>query len=168
MSVPAVRGPALGEPALAARVREAGLRVALAVPGDDVHVVANQLAESVLKALGYEVVNLGVLVPVAELVETAAAERPDAILLSSLNGHALANCGELPARLRDAEIDVPVFLGGNLSVGQERWAVTERRFAALGFARTFSPEVDLLSGLGTISAALLSRAAAPRELGHAG
>jgi methylaspartate mutase sigma subunit len=147
---------------LAPQIAARRLSLVLAVPGDDVHVVANALAERVLTAAGYAVTNLGVLVPEAELLATAHAMRPTAIVLSSLNGHALVNCGALPRRLAAAGLATPVYLGGNLTVGGVDPAQLQRTFAPLGFARVFPPEVDLLTGAAEISHELLTAAASGR------
>lgn len=157
--------------ALRPALEDARLRVVIGVPGDDVHVVANQMTEALLGAVGYEVTNLGVLAPLTAFVDAAIAVEPAAILLSSVNGHALTNCGALPSMLRTRGIDVPTFLGGTLSVGKEDWALVERRFAALGFARVFPPHADLVAGVAAISATLLQRAGdlpAPLPAGRGG
>jgi len=152
------KGTALAE--LVPDIRRMRPRVVIGVPGDDVHVVANQLAETLLSAVGYDVTNLGVLVPCETFVDAARADDAAAVLLSSVNGHALLNCGQLPRALQDAGLRIPVYLGGNLSVGDEPWEVVEGRFAALGFARVFSPTVDLVEGVRELSVALLASAEA--------
>ena len=141
--------------ALAPRIRDLGLSVVIGVPGDDVHVVANKLAEALLAAVGYEVTNVGVLVPEREFVAAALDRKPSALVLSSVNGHALMNCGQIPRALAEAGSSVPVYLGGNLSVGAGQWPQVERRFEALGFARVFPPHTRLPEGIGEISAELL-------------
>ncbi len=141
--------------ALASQIAHASLSVLIGVPGDDVHVVANKLAETILASVGYAVTNLGVLVPAAELVAAARDLRPSAILLSSLNGHALLNCGSVPRLLAEAGEEVPVYVGGNLCVGRTDWPLVLRRFAGLGFARVFPPRTDLLAGVAEISRELL-------------
>jgi methylaspartate mutase sigma subunit len=148
--------------ALAPAVQREGLSVVIGVPGDDVHVVANKVAEALLTALGYEVVNLGVLVPVAAFVEAAGEVDAAAVVLSSLNGHALANCGELPRELERAGLQLPVYLGGNVSVGRQDWDPVERRFYDLGFARLFPPHATLPDGVAEFSADLLGMPRPPR------
>src|SRR5262249_47760344 len=126
------------------------------VPGDDVHVAAIRLAERLLAAVGYEVVDLGVMVPPAQIVEACLASSPAAVVLSSSNGHALANCGSVPRRLAEAGLEVPVYLGGHLVVGRQEWGEVERRFRGLGFSGVFAPGVSLPEGVRDISRELLA------------
>jgi len=133
-------------------------RVVLGVPGDDVHVVANRMAHRLLTALGFAVNNLGVMVTETELVD-AVSDGVDAVILSSINGHALGNCGEVPALLSRLGIDVPVYIGGNLAVGVQSWPLVQRRFLDLGFQRVFTSGESLPCGLATITAELLERLA---------
>jgi methylaspartate mutase sigma subunit len=141
---------------LAVEVRRRGLRVVIGVPGDDVHVAAIRLAERLLEAVGYEVVDLGVMVPVAEIVDACRACSPSAVVLSSSNGHAIANAGTMPRRLAEAGLHVPVFIGGRLVVGRQDWQETLRRFQGLGFSGVFAPWIALPEGVRDISRALLS------------
>lgn len=143
--------------ALAPHVHGAGLRIVLGVPGDDVHVVANQLAEAILATIGYQVTNLGVLVSTAEFVRAAREVDASALVLSSLNGHALRNCGPLPSALESAGLEVPVYVGGNVTVGRPAWGSIARGFRALGFAGVFPPRVSLPEGIAHISTDLLQR-----------
>jgi methylaspartate mutase sigma subunit len=151
---------------LAPEVRRRGLRVVIGVPGDDVHVAAIRMAERLLEAVGYEVVNLGVMVGVAEIVEACRRFAPAAVVLSSSNGHALANCGEVPALLAAAGIEAPVYLGGRLVVGRQDWLDVRGRFEGLGFRGVFAPWVSLPEGVLDVSRDLLALPEAGRiELG---
>ena len=62
--------------------------VVLGVIGADVHAVGNKILEIALTEAGFHVVNLGVLVSQKEFVEAALETNADAILVSSLYGHA--------------------------------------------------------------------------------
>lgn len=145
---------ALGE--LAPEIRRRGLSVVIGVPGDDVHVAAIRLAERLLTAVGYRVVNLGVMVAVSEIVDACREHRPAAVILSSSNGHALANCGTVPEALAAARLDVPVYLGGHLVVGRRDWSEVLSRFAGLGFGGVFPPWTSLTEGILDISRELLA------------
>lgn len=109
-------------------------RLLLAVPESDCHVVVNKLLEWHLVRHGYTVHNLGVCTPVQEIAEAARALQPDAIVLSTQNGHALADLTPLPAAMDAAGVaGIPVYLGGNLSVGADKHLDDPtRRFRALG------------------------------------
>jgi methylaspartate mutase sigma subunit len=141
--------------ALAPQVKGRGLRVLLGVPGDDVHVLANRLAELLLRSAGYEVLNLGVMVSTQETIAAARDYEPSAIVLSTVNGHAFPNCSELPRALLDAGVCAPVFIGGNLAVGRQSWSAVGAQFIDKGFAQVFAPTVGLPEGVVRITTQLL-------------
>lgn len=109
-------------------------RVLLAVPESDSHVVVNKLLEWHLIRHGCEVRNLGVCTPAQEIAAAAREFQPDAIVLSAQNGHALEDLTSLPAVMEAAGVaGVPVYLGGNLSVGADKQLDDPtQRFRALG------------------------------------
>src|SRR5690349_3502505 len=95
--------------------------VILGVAASDAHAVANRLIDLRLRAAGIAVVNLGACTP---LEEFAAAMRrhpaAEAIAIASLNGHAWADLRALPALRAAGELDCPIIVGGNLSVGSAK------------------------------------------------
>ena len=96
-------------------------RVLLAVPESDSHVVVNKLLEFHFRQHGYDVYNLGVCTPVRDIAAAARDFLPEAIVLSAQNGHAYDDLTALPAALRAVGItEIPVYLGGNLTVGAEK------------------------------------------------
>ncbi|MGK5532093.1 cobalamin-dependent protein [Streptomyces sp. URMC 129] len=94
--------------------------VILGVAASDAHVVANRLIAFQLRDLGFDVVNLGACTPVAEFVECLAAH-PDAVALviGSVNGHAVEDLTPLRVAKDAGRVPCPVVVGGNLSVGSE-------------------------------------------------
>jgi methylaspartate mutase S subunit len=127
-------------------------RVLLAVPESDCHVVACKLLQLYLEHLGYEVHNLGVTTPSAEIAAAAKKYQPLAIFLSSQNGHALADLRTLRGELRARGVTVPVYLGGNLTVGcQEPPEIIRRKFEEIGIEVLASFE-DALLKLAVLSA----------------
>ncbi|SCL30796.1 cobalamin-dependent protein [Micromonospora inyonensis] len=94
--------------------------VVLGVAASDAHVVANRLIAFQLRNLGYHVVNLGACTPVAEFVECLAAH-PDAVALviGSVNGHAVEDLTPLRAAKDAGRVPCPMIVGGRLSVGSE-------------------------------------------------
>lgn len=107
--------------------------------GSDAHVVGVTLIEHALKEAGFEVTNLGAQTTRSEFVAAAEAEGADAVLVSSLDGHAKQNCEGLHEELRAAGLDPTTYVGGNLSVGQSDFADVRREFRRLGFDRVFDP-----------------------------
>jgi methylaspartate mutase sigma subunit len=84
-------------------------------------VVGNKLLEWFLTDRGYLVCNLGVCTPAQEIAEMARDWHPDAILISSQNGHAFEDLAPLQGMLHTLGVpEVPIYLGGNLSVGADK------------------------------------------------
>jgi methylaspartate mutase sigma subunit len=116
--------------------------VALGTIGSDAHVVGITILEQALSAAGFDVVNLGVQTSQAEFVEATQAHGADAVLVSSLYGHAERDCEGLHERLADAGLDPVTYVGGNLAVGQDDFETTRECFRQMGFDRVFDAETD--------------------------
>ncbi len=112
----------------------------LGVIGADVHAVGNKILEIALTEAGFNVVNLGVLVSQKEFVEAALETNADAILVSSLYGHAEIDARGLREALIEAGIgDILMYIGGYLVVGNQDWSEVEAKFKQLGFDRVYPP-----------------------------
>lgn len=116
--------------------------VILGVIGSDAHVVGITILEQALTAAGFDVENLGVQTSKAEFVSAAADHDAEAVLVSSLYGHARQDCAGLHERLAEADCDPLTYIGGNLAVGQDDWAETREHFRELGFDRVFDAETE--------------------------
>jgi methylaspartate mutase sigma subunit len=114
--------------------------VILGVIGSDAHVVGITILEQALSAAGFDVVNLGVQTGQEDFVEAASEHDANAVLVSSLYGHAEQDCRGLHERFAEADLDAVTYVGGNLAVGQDDREETRRRFRAMGFDRVFGPE----------------------------
>jgi len=92
--------------------------VILGVAASDAHVVANHLIAMFLRRQSFEVINLGACTPTEDFMR-AASQAPNvvAVLIGSLNGHAVDDLADLPRLRRQYQVDAPVMVGGNLSVG---------------------------------------------------
>ncbi|MDX1512902.1 MAG: cobalamin-dependent protein [Gammaproteobacteria bacterium] len=101
------------DPAVTDRIRRAGLTGCVA--SSDVHEYGKRLIESLLQALGVDVIDGGVSVDPDSLAETARGKRADFIALSTYNGVALDYVRALIGTLRDRGCDIPVFVGGKLN-----------------------------------------------------
>lgn len=112
----------------------------LGVIGSDVHAVGNKILEIAFSEAGFNVVNLGVLVSQKEFVEAAIETNADAIMVSSLYGHAEIDCRGLREALVEAGIgDILMYIGGYLVVGSQEWHEVEEKFKNLGFDRVYPP-----------------------------
>ena len=116
--------------------------VTLGVIGSDAHVVGITILEHALEAAGFDVVTLGVQTSQAEFVDATATHDADAILVSSLYGHAEQDCQGFHERIEAAGLDVVTYIGGNLAVGQDDFEETRTTFEALGFERVFDSETN--------------------------
>jgi methylaspartate mutase sigma subunit len=108
--------------------------IVMGVAASDAHVVANHLIAMYLRRQGFRVVNLGACTPTVEFMQAAAACGDDlvAVVIGSLNGHALEDLADLPQARARYGIRAPVAVGGNLSVGAVKDARIEDRLQALG------------------------------------
>lgn len=96
-------------------------KVILCVAASDAHVVGNHMIAMFLRDNGLDVINLGAATPIEEIME-AYQKNPDAlaIVIGSLNGHAVDDLAGLGLAKRDYQVRCPVYLGGNLSVGSRK------------------------------------------------
>ncbi|MDF2569795.1 MAG: glmS 2 [Sporomusa sp.] len=118
------------------------VKVILGVIGADCHAVGNKILNHALTAAGYEVINLGVLVPQEEFVSAAIETDAKAILVASLYGHGEIDCRGLKDRCREAGIeDIRLYVGGNLVVGKTDFKEVEEKFLAMGYDRVYEPGI---------------------------
>jgi methylaspartate mutase sigma subunit len=110
--------------------------------GSDAHAVGITLLEHALKEAGFEVRNLGAQTPADEFARAADERDADAVLVSSLYGHAEQDCRGLHEALAEAGVDPVTYVGGNLAVGQTDFETVRRRFREMGFDRVFDADTD--------------------------
>ncbi|MFB6193817.1 MAG: methylaspartate mutase subunit S [Halobaculum sp.] len=110
--------------------------------GSDAHAVGITLLDHALREAGFEVRNLGAQTPKEAFVEAADERDADAVLVSSLYGHAQQDCEGLHEQLAAADLDPTTYIGGNLAVGQTEFAEVRRRFREMGFDRVFDAETE--------------------------
>lgn len=71
------------------------LKILLAVPKSDCHCVVNQLLHLFLKEVGHNVINLGTNTSNREIGEAIHKNKPDLVLISCQNGHAVEDLSNL-------------------------------------------------------------------------
>ena len=91
--------------------RSKGTMVIATVKGD-VHDIGKNLVDIILTNNGYRVVNLGIKVPVEQMLEAVAEHKADAIGMSGLLVKSTLVMKENLQIMRDREISLPVVLGG--------------------------------------------------------
>lgn len=96
-------------------------KIILCVAASDAHVVGNHMIAMFLRDNGLDVINLGAATPIEEMME-AYQMNPNvlAIVIGSMNGHAVDDLAGLGNAKRDYQVRCPIFLGGNLSVGSQK------------------------------------------------
>jgi methylaspartate mutase sigma subunit len=113
------------------------------VIGEDVHVVGIRILEYALGEAGFKVAALGSQVSQKEFINAALESNADAILVSSLSGHAEALVPGLRENCKEAGIgDILIYLGGYLLVGEMNWEDGEKKFKGFGIDRVYPPGVS--------------------------
>lgn len=116
--------------------------VVLGVIGSDAHVVGITILDQALAAAGFDVKNLGVQTSQEEFAEAAVEHEAEAVLVSSLYGHAEQDCQGFHELLAGEGVEATTYIGGNLAVGQDDFERTRATFEELGFDRVFDSETD--------------------------
>ena len=118
--------------------------VVTGVIGDDVHVIGIRLLEYALRQNGFNVVSLGPLAQKKEFIDSAIETAADALLISSLNGHAELHIPGLRDACIEAGIgDILIYAGGQLTIRRPDWEQVRKRFVdELGLDRVYPPDVN--------------------------
>ena len=92
--------------------REAKGKIVMATVKGDVHDIGKNIVGVVLQCNNYDVVDLGVMVPAAKIIEAAKAEKADIIGLSGLITPSLDEMCNVAAEMERAGFDIPLLIGG--------------------------------------------------------
>ncbi|MEZ5785836.1 MAG: methionine synthase [Xanthobacteraceae bacterium] len=87
-------------------------KIVLATVKGDVHDIGKNIVGVVLQCNNYDVVDLGVMVPAAKILETAKAEGADIVGLSGLITPSLDEMCHVAAEMERQEFDLPLLIGG--------------------------------------------------------
>lgn len=87
-------------------------KVLLATVKGDVHDIGKNIVSVVMACNGYEIVDLGVMVPAEIIVSRAIEERVDMIGLSGLITPSLEEMVHVASELEKSGLDVPLLIGG--------------------------------------------------------
>ncbi|GEN61160.1 methionine synthase [Acetobacter nitrogenifigens] len=118
--------------------------IVLATVKGDVHDIGKNLVDIILTNNGYRVINLGIKVPVADMIESARAERADAIGMSGLLVKSTVIMRENLEEISRQGLDLPVILGG---AALTRNYVEEDCVAAYGTSGRVAYARDAFDGL---------------------
>jgi 5-methyltetrahydrofolate--homocysteine methyltransferase len=94
------------------QARKSAGKIVMATVKGDVHDIGKNIVGVVLQCNNYEVVDLGVMVPAAKILETAKAEKADIVGLSGLITPSLDEMCHVAAEMERSGFDVPLLIGG--------------------------------------------------------
>ena len=110
------------EKAKGAGTRSSAGKIVMATVKGDVHDIGKNIVSVVLQCNGYEVVDLGVMVPAETILEEARRQEADVIGLSGLITPSLDQMVHVAAEMERLDFDLPLLIGG---------ATTSRRHTAV-------------------------------------
>lgn len=87
-------------------------KIIMATVKGDVHDIGKNIVGVVLQCNGYEVIDLGVMVPSTEILNQAKAHKADLIGLSGLITPSLEEMTHVAQELERNEFDIPLLIGG--------------------------------------------------------
>jgi methylaspartate mutase sigma subunit len=121
-----------------------GLSVLLSTTSSDSHTWNMVFLHLLLEEAGHRVINLGPCVPDALLVESARRHRPDAIVITTVNGHGQMDGTRVVRALREQPVTrgIPVMIGGQLGIDGPSSDEQVRRLLEAGFDAVFVPSAD--------------------------
>ncbi len=125
-------------------------RVLLATVKGDVHDIGKNIVSVVMGCNGYEIIDLGVMVPAEVIVQRAIEEKVDMVGLSGLITPSLEEMVHVATELEKSGLDIPLLIGG---------ATTSRLHTALKIAPVYhAPVVHLkdASQNATVAAKLMN------------
>ncbi len=104
---------ALLEPLMDSGARDSGRpKIVIATVQGDVHDIGKNITAIVLQCSGFEVIDLGVMVPCAEILARAEAEGAAIVAVSGLITPSLFRMEELCREMAARGMQVPLFVGG--------------------------------------------------------
>lgn len=120
-------------------VPEKRKRAVIATVPSDSHMWNMVYIELLLKEHGWDVINLGACTPPELVVETCLAERPDMLVISSVNGHGHIGGRKVIGQVRSQpELDyLPAVIGGKLGTLGANNSVFAEPLVSAGFSAVF-------------------------------
>jgi 5-methyltetrahydrofolate--homocysteine methyltransferase len=122
-------------------------KMLLATVKGDVHDIGKNLVDIILSNNGYEVVNLGIKVPSAVLIEAAKKHKPDFIGLSGLLVKSAQEMVSTAEELKVAGIDIPIFVGGAALTERYTYGKIAEAYEGAGRNAVVAYARDAMTGL---------------------
>jgi 5-methyltetrahydrofolate--homocysteine methyltransferase len=127
-------------------------RIVMATVKGDVHDIGKNIVAVVLQCNNYDVVDLGVMVPAAKILETARAKNANAIGLSGLITPSLDEMVHVAQEMEREKFELPLLIGG---------ATTSRAHTAVKIAPNYHANVvhvlDASRAVGVVNSLLNER-----------
>jgi 5-methyltetrahydrofolate--homocysteine methyltransferase len=121
-------------------------KIVMATVKGDVHDIGKNIVGVVLQCNNYEIVDLGVMVPYADIIATAKREDADIIGLSGLITPSLEEMAHIAAEMQREGFELPLLIGG---------ATTSKVHTAVKIAPNYDPPVihvlDASRAVGVVS-----------------
>ena len=105
-------------------------KIVMATVKGDVHDIGKNIVGVVLRCNSYEVIDLGVMVPTDQILDTAVKEGADLVGLSGLITPSLDEMVQVAKEMKRRELDLPLLIGG---------ATTSRQHTAVKIAPHYAP-----------------------------
>ena len=87
-------------------------RVLLATVKGDVHDIGKNIVSVVMACNGYDIIDLGVMVPCEKIIDAVVEKRPDVVGLSGLITPSLDEMIHVAQEMQKHELNVPILIGG--------------------------------------------------------
>lgn len=87
-------------------------KVVLATVKGDVHDIGKNIVSVIMRCNGFEVIDMGVMVPNEDVVERAIAEQADIVALSGLITPSLDEMCSVARLMQEKGLDIPLMIGG--------------------------------------------------------
>ncbi|MDH3686446.1 MAG: methionine synthase, partial [Myxococcales bacterium] len=107
-------------------------RIVMATVKGDVHDIGKNIVGVVLRCNGYDVLDLGVMVPADKILDTAKEENCDLVGLSGLITPSLDEMVHVAREMKRRGLDTPLLIGG---------ATTSRQHTAVKIAPQYAPPI---------------------------
>ncbi len=121
------------------------LHVLLTGVSSDSHTWNLVFMQLLLEHMGHRVTNLGACTPDEEVVQVCLLQRPDLLVVSTVNGHGNIDGERLIFRVRDEASlrDLPAVIGGKLGIRGSRNTAFAEGLLRAGFTAVFDADSSL-------------------------
>lgn len=86
--------------------------IIMATVDGDVHDIGKNIVKTVLECNGYNIIDLGVMVPLSKIIDSIKNNKCHGVALSGLITPSLHEMARIAKKMKDEGIDIPLFIGG--------------------------------------------------------